>query len=236
MKIVVNHLTRMRAGYICVAGIEVETGQHVRPVLGGVNLGTGLLARHGGPFDMAALVDLGRAAAVGHPPETEDVRFERAQARRAGTMPPARFWDLLVKVAHPNLTAIFGPALKSQGQGLVVAPGSGQASLGCLRPAVRPHLSLNAEGKVRLVFTFPKNNRTLDLAVTDLRLYDYKDGRYAPKAAVIAQVAQRIEQGVDFILSVGLGRAFQPLEGGPAQHWLQVNNLHLADDPAWRAE
>ena len=236
MKIVVNHLTRMRAGYICVAGLDVETGQHVRPVLGGVNLGTSLLARHGGPFDIAALVDLGRAAAVGHPPETEDWRFERAQARRSGYVPADKFWDLLSKVAQPNLTAIFGPALKSHGQGLVVAPGSGQASLGCLRPSVRPQLILSPEGKVRTVFTFPKNNRTLDLAVTDLRLYDYKDGRYTPKAGVIAQVAQRIEHGVDLILSVGLGRAYAPLEGGPAQHWLQVNNLHLADDPAWRVE
>ena len=33
MRIVINHLTRMRAGYICAAGVEANTLQHVRPVL-----------------------------------------------------------------------------------------------------------------------------------------------------------------------------------------------------------
>ena len=32
MKIVVNHLTRMQRGYICVAGINPDTGHHVRPI------------------------------------------------------------------------------------------------------------------------------------------------------------------------------------------------------------
>jgi len=33
MKIVVNHLTRMKKGYICVAGVMSGTTTHVRPVL-----------------------------------------------------------------------------------------------------------------------------------------------------------------------------------------------------------
>jgi hypothetical protein len=35
MRIVVNHLTRMQPGYICVAGMERQGGRHVRPVLAG---------------------------------------------------------------------------------------------------------------------------------------------------------------------------------------------------------
>ena len=30
MRIVVNHLTRMQSGYICVAGIDVQDNQHIR--------------------------------------------------------------------------------------------------------------------------------------------------------------------------------------------------------------
>lgn len=54
MKIAVNHLTRMQPGYICVAGIDLETGSHVRPVLPSGRLSAALLRRNGGPFDIAA--------------------------------------------------------------------------------------------------------------------------------------------------------------------------------------
>ena len=60
MRIVVNHLTRMQPSYICVAGIDVQDNEHIRPVLGRERLTVGLLARNGGAFDMGRLVDLGR--------------------------------------------------------------------------------------------------------------------------------------------------------------------------------
>jgi hypothetical protein len=59
VKIVVNHLTRMQQGYICVSGLKLGTCHHVRPILSGNRLSTGLLRRNGGPFDMAVIVDLG---------------------------------------------------------------------------------------------------------------------------------------------------------------------------------
>src|SRR5260370_42124155 len=50
--LVINHLTRMQQGYICVAGVDLETGRHVRPVLRR-RMGTVNLVRNGGLFDMA---------------------------------------------------------------------------------------------------------------------------------------------------------------------------------------
>jgi hypothetical protein len=35
VKIVVNHLTRMQQGYICVSGLKLGTCHHVRPILSG---------------------------------------------------------------------------------------------------------------------------------------------------------------------------------------------------------
>ena len=231
MKIIVNHLTRMRPGYICVAGIEVETGRHIRPVLGR-NLGTVLLARHGGPFDIGARVDLGHVQYAGHPPEIEDQRFEPRYALRHGTATPGEFWALLERVARPHLREIFGPALSLQGQGCVIAPGSGDASLGCLRALRPPLLRVNEQGKIRCLL--PSRTVTLDLGVTDLRLYSYEHGQYVPRPAVVEQVAARLERGVPAILSVGLGRPWQKLDESAPLHWLQVNNLHLEDDPLWK--
>jgi hypothetical protein len=232
MKILVNHLTRMRPGYICVAGVDVATGRHIRPVLEHRSLGTALLARHGGPFDIGARVDLERLHAVGHPPEIEDYQFDPRYAVRQGTAPPGEFWTWLQQVARPHLREIFGPALQIQGQGCVVAPGTGDASLGCLLALRPPLLRLNEGGKIRC--RLPSRAVTLDLAVTDLRLYRYEGGQYLPRVALVEQVAARLERGVRCILSVGLGRAFQPLDDSPPLHWLQVNNLHLEDDPLWK--
>jgi hypothetical protein len=232
MKIIVNHLTRMRAGYICVAGIDVESGRHVRPVLGGRNLGTGLLARHGGPFDMGAVVELGRTASTGQPPEIEDYQFEQRAAVRLKDLPPGEFWAWLQRVARPHLREIFGAALSLQGHGCVVAPGTGMASLGCLLALRPPLLRLTEQGKIRCLL--PSRTVTLDLAVTDLRLYTYEGGQYVPRHALVQHVAARLERGVRSILSVGLGRPWDKLDGSAPQHWLQVNNLHLEDDPLWK--
>jgi hypothetical protein len=232
MKIIVNHLTRMRPGYICVAGLDVETGRHVRPVLEHRNLGTGLLARHGGAFDMGAQVDLGHTHYAGHPPETEDYQFEPRAAQRHGYATPGEFWAWLERVARPHLREIFGPVIQIQGQGCVVAPGTGDASLGCLLAVRPPLLRLNEGGKIRC--RLPSRTVALDLAVTDLRLYSYDGGQYQPRVALVEQVAARLERGVRAILSVGLGRPWQKLDGSAPLHWLQVNNLHLEDDPLWR--
>lgn len=74
----------------------------------------------------------------------------------------------------------------------------------------------------------------VDLSVTDLRLYA-KDQK-TPRAKVIADVQRRIQQGMGVILSVGLARAFQVSGDTARRHWLQVNNLHLEDDPVWKAD
>ena len=128
MKIIVNHLTRMQRGYICVAGIDPATSHHVRPIPENDRPRRMHLMRHGGPFDIAALVDLGRASHVGHAPEMEDYRFNPRRARRVDTVAPQEFWELLKSVSHPSLAAIFGDDLTQCGDTCTVDVGMGTAS------------------------------------------------------------------------------------------------------------
>jgi hypothetical protein len=72
----------------------------------------------------------------------------------------------------------------------------------------------------------------LDLSVTDLRLYVDDGGR--PDTARVADVARRLDRGVRVLLGVGLTRPFASRPNDAPVHWLQVNNIHLEDDPAWR--
>ncbi len=112
--IVVNHLTRMQRGYFCVAGLEVRTGRHVRPVLQGQRLPTALLARNGGPFDIGVVVDLGRVRPTPEPPEVEDHVFDASSVSAVRPETPDRFWQALRRAARPTFREIFGEELRGQ--------------------------------------------------------------------------------------------------------------------------
>jgi hypothetical protein len=47
-------------------------------------------------------------------------------------------------------------------------------------------------------------------------------------------VEKRLKSGVEAILSVGLTRPWQKWGDTAERHWLQVNNIHLKDDPLWQ--
>jgi hypothetical protein len=235
VRIVINHLTRMRAPHVCVAGIDVETQRHVRPVLPGVQqLTTALLRTHGGPFDIAVEVELGRTSKVATPPEVEDHIFEPARAKALRTFLDHDFWSLLEAVSAQRLLEIFGNDLTPIGAtSCGVNVGYGVASLGCLIPANRPRLRLRARqakpAQIRIVVTDGEFH--LDLSVTDVRLY--QPDLATPVEPVVRDIDRRMRRGVPVVLSVGLTRPFATSPEHAPVHWLQVNNIHLEDQPVW---
>jgi hypothetical protein len=231
-RIVVNHLTRMQHGYICVAGIDPRTGEHIRPVLERDRLRYTELARHGGPFDIACIVDLGRTSYVGHAPEVEDYRFVLRNARVYGQVPAQEFWDLLKRVSKTRLRDIFGDDLYRQGPTFAVDEGKGQASLGCLLLARPPVLHVTPSGDVRLGFNAGPDGPSIK--VTDLRFYEGEPAR--PRPGIVERFTERMAQGEGVILGVGLSRArVLSLSGDAvARHWLQVNNIYLEGGPVWQ--
>jgi hypothetical protein len=220
----------MQPGYICVAGIDPKSGHHVRPVLAGQRLGTGLLVKAGGPFDMGAVVDLGEVQHQSNPPETEDHLFVPANASFVRDLSADRFWQMLSDNAASHLRSIFGGALQSLGKGAVVNLNAGEASLGCVRLKTPPKFEINGWDKIRAHL----NDRdfTLDLSVTDLRLY--RDDQKTPRSKLLLEIGKRIARGVPVILAVGLARAWHKPGDDRRRHWLQVNNIHLEDDPVWK--
>jgi Dual OB-containing domain len=229
MRILVNHLTRMQPGYFCAAGVDLETETHVRPVLRRGRLTTDLLSTNGGPFDIGAVLDLGPTANTGRAPELEDHRFDPAGTRRLYDDNAGDYWDALERVARESLEDIFGPALELWDESGTVDVGEGHASLGCLKPEQQPWIYVDHRGTVRLVLDYLMPS--VDLSVTDLRLYE-GDGR-TPRRDLVQSVQKRLESGVETILSVGLTRPWQKRGDDEERHWLQLNNIHLKDDPLW---
>ena len=75
---------------------------------------------------------------------------------------------------------------------------------------------------------FTHGELLLNVPVTDIRFFDTAN---RPLLDVAEEVNRRMEAGVECVLSVGLGQLYRQME--PPRHWLQVNGVHLADDPLW---
>ena len=220
----------MQPGYFCVAGVDVNLPRHIRPVLRHGRLTTDLLRTRGGPFDLGAVVDLGPTTNAGRAPELEDHRFDPMEARWLSDENPNCFWDSLDEIAAESLEEIFGPELELWDESGTVDVGEGRASLGCLRPEKQPWMYVDHRGTVRLVLDYLMPS--VDLSVTDLRLYE-KDGR-TPRRDLVQSVQKRLEAGVETILSVGLTRPWHKRGDDAERHWLQLNNIHLEDNPLWQ--
>ena len=234
MKIVVHHLTRMERGYFCVAGIDLETGKDIRPVIQG-RLPISLLHTRGGIFDMAGIVDLGKVEYYGRKPQTEDYFFHPNEARYISPYPPEKFWKLIEDTSLDSFRGIFGEQLKDIGtRGCGFEEHKGEHSLGCLFPARKPKLYVKErEGKPPQVrATVRDADREYDLGVTDIRLYG--SDHVTPDLEMIDVVARRMNKGILCYLSVGVTRLFAPSPDMAPMHWVQVNNFHMFDDSAWR--
>lgn len=231
MEIVIAHLTRMQPGYICVAGIDTATGKHVRPCLPNHNrLSRDLFQQR--VLDIASVVDLGPAKYVGKAPELEDHFFNQAQACLVRREDGETFWNRLFERAATSLGSIFGSDLTIESPRATVSPNHGTASLGCLMPVRKPRLCVETMcGKEALRLRLREDDHFLNLSVTDLRLY--QPDQTSLRMPQITDVARRIERGVPLVLGVGLTRLFRKDEKSEPKHYLQVNNIHLEDNPVW---
>ena len=225
MKIVVSHLTRMQPGYICVAGIDLNSGKHVRPVLGR-RLGTELLQSNGGVFGIGAVVDLGRTYRVGTAPELEDYQFSRENLKLVEIASAKKFWAMIDATSTTSLAGIFGPSLTSHGGACAVDVDAGTASLGCLTLQAGSVLEIDPWKKIRR--RVDDGTFAPSLSVTDLRLYE--EDQKTPRHELIATIADRLEDE-NVLLSVGLARAWKRPDDTESRHWLQANNLHFETDP-----
>jgi hypothetical protein len=230
MIIVVNHLTRMQEGYMCVAGIDLDTGLHVRPVLHG-QMTIDMLSVHGGPFDIGRIIDLGETRFAGSIPEVEDQQFDAALARHIGDMPGDELWDIVTRVAQEKLGAIFGPDLERVGSTCAVAETHGLRSLGCYWASAGRLTIDDGLERRRIRFCWRASEHTFNVPVTDIRLY--AADHVTPCEATVHRLAEQLAAEPRVLVSVGLSRPYRKSASDLPRHWLQVNNFHLPENPCW---
>jgi hypothetical protein len=228
VRIVVNHLTRMKAPRICAAGLDRAGGRHIRPTTHPDPLTRSVLASEGGPFALGTLVELGDTTPCPNPPETEDHRFSPTQAQVLGQLSPDRYLELLREHARDGLHALFGQQLERRGRSYAVEAGLGTASLGILRTRGKAKkVYINAFGSLRLELT--GSDPPASLPVNDLRLFEPDHETVSAKA--VADLNARMSRTNDILLMVGLTRPYLASGDDRKRHWLQINGICMADRP-----
>ncbi len=190
-----------------------------------------MLFQHGGPFDIARVVDLGRPIPQPKPPHVEDHLFDPSHADGSETMDAETFWAVLTGVCRNQLVEIFGSALRQAKNSSACCTnlGQGTASLGCLLPRRKPVLYCDSPSprspKPRIRICIDDGQWKAWVPVTDLRLFqrDYE----TPDPARVELFRRRLQGPGAVILAIGLTRAFASTAEPEPVHWLQVNNIHL---------
>jgi Dual OB-containing domain len=232
MRITVNHLTRMKAPYVCVAGVDVA-GRSIRPVLEVGQLPRSLLTSQGGPFQLGAVVVIGDPQPRPVAPEMEDVVFKPSGSSAVGRLDIDEFCEVLGEVAAGSLRSVFGSVIVRKSETAAAVPQhQGTISLGVLRAAEAQLTVRKSFGKheIRVHFIDPDLG-ALSIKTTDLRLWE--EDQVTPAVSNIG----RIESALDnCYLAVGLSRAFAVSSYRGRWHWLQINNIFPAKDPLWARE
>lgn len=233
MEVLVTHLTRMKGGLICVAGIDLATGQHVRPVLDVAPLDRSLLVTSGGVLDVGNVVELGKTWPRPVVPEIEDLVFGLPALRLVRKASAAELWAALSRLARTELQDIFGPDLGPCGKNNMAVPlGRGLASLGCWRPQVPLSIDTKTfDDDKKILVQFPRPQGFFNVPLTDLRFWDTRFEPPAPLGPRAHHADTEIKKKREFILCVGLSRAFRTRSSGDQPvHWLQINNIHFKDE------
>jgi hypothetical protein len=212
---------------MCVAGVDADTFEHVRPTTPPTDLITrALLRENGGPFGIGALVDLGPVTPRPNAPETEDHSFVTRRAKHVEQLTDEEYVQVLEEISAPTLEAAMGPELQAMKNGKwSIEVGSGTRSLAVLHPRGRLRLRLEF-GKPRLHLSYPDDRA--NLSVADLRFY--AADHTTVRTPVVGDVDARVMRGVDAYVMLGLSRPFAGNEDREL-HWLQVNGICLADRP-----
>ena len=214
---------------ICVAGIEIDSQEHLRPVVARPErLGRDMLYESGGPFELGAVVELGEIRPQPDPPAIEDHLFRPHRAQRLGPLGGDLYLELLDRISHRNLRNAFGPDLKRRGERKYATDlGQGERTLACVKPRGPLALEIDSFGSLNL--RFEEAGRTASAPVTDLRFYE--EDQATLRHALIDDVSARLRGDVETWVMFGLGRAWKASNDDAERHWLQVNGLCLEDRP-----
>ncbi len=229
--VVITDLTRMQHGRVCIAAYRRDY-TCVRPVVPGGIHESWLFDHDRVVIRPFAVVELDLLEERPDPPHTEDWLFIPAHKVWLQQLPPERRWKILNRLEDPSVVSIFGADITHE-QGWYVEAGSGDHSLGTIRPHHIHEVYYNVQenGKLRyaLVFTDLSGQR-YRLSVSDLAFRRYLDHLHIVRHMRERRAAHLVMNALSHakvFLRIGLARGW---DKHPDRCYLQITGVYSMPD------
>lgn len=219
-EIVITDLTRFsNEVLVCVAGIDRNTGECIRPmdylrrdVCERLNVLPGSIL--GGDFTPVA-------NCVG--PHTEDERY--SNLKLLGAVTSDEFRELLEATSYESIADGFDIQLQRNQKHIPIGHDLDRSIISIQIDPERASIIEDQynPGRIKISFTDNAGTSFRFLSITDLGFYRYAADHH--ERDDLEQLNDFIHQQDELFLRVGLSRAFQP-GGQPNGYWMQVNGIY----------
>ena len=227
MRLLITDLTYMRGG-VCIAGINIETLKHIRPVLsyGQIqrdfikenNICPGAIVR----FALTPKRDI-------KPPHIEDHIFENAEFIKFVNQ--VEWYERLSACADTSLKSAFGNCI-TENKGIIPHTDTSSLAIIKLTGNIRVNFFDSDSGAIlpfKMRLTFSSDGIYYHLPVTDLQFIDYCNGYFLSsrkREELKRELEGLINSSEHIFLSIGLTRPFKKSEDSQELCYLQVNSIY----------
>ncbi|MBL4831860.1 MAG: hypothetical protein JKY55_18505 [Aliivibrio sp.] len=219
-KLIVTDLTRFSTrDKVCIAGIDIDTGECIRPMpyikyetCEKVGLIPGAIIE--GTFKKTPHTEA---------PHTEDMYYSNLKYIKSCSK--NEFYDVLSESAFDSVEKGFDIKLQPKQKHL---PAGHDINHSIITLSIRPssvEISENKfkKGKINISFCDNTGKWLNNLSITDLGFHDYAMEKHGLNK--LDEINEFINDQEEVFIRLGIGRKFQP-KSQPDGYWLQVNGIY----------
>lgn len=227
MQLLITDLTYMRGG-LCIAGINPETLENIRPVLSFGQIQEDFI--HKRKIYPGALVEFNFIGKKSNPPHIEDYVFNPESTRFIKFVSQSKWQDVLNSCAAPSLASAFNNLIVDN-KG--VLPGAKTPSLVVIKvDGIKVNFFDSDPGAIlpfKIRVSFSSEDNLYHLPVTDKQFIDYCNDKFKAgfsRDELKDDLQEFINSSKYIYLRIGLTRPFKKAEDAKELCYLQVNGIY----------
>jgi len=234
-KIIITDLSRMEGSRVCIAGYDFSNRVHIRPVIPYEGIHEHFLFESGNliikPF---AIIEFDFLWHIPEPPHSEDWELNTGVkpklVRNLSESGKKKFLNFIKEEA---VSSIFGADIHEQ---RYTNTGEGNRSLGTIKANKIQSVkySLKYSGGYDYRITFADDAKVIyDLPVTDLAFRAYCDYLRIHHNLDVDSISLRLQKmlnGREVFIRLGLGRAWSRREDEPKKHYIFITGVYSFPD------
>ena len=234
-KIIITDLSKMKGSRVCIAGYHYSNRVHIRPVIPYEGINEHLLFESGNliikPF---AIIEFDFLRHIPNPPHSEDWEVNASVSPKlVRNLLESGKIEFLNFIKDDAVSSIFGAEIHEQ---RYIRAGEGNRSLGTIKAnsiqAVK--YSLNYRGGYDYRIAFADDTKVIyDLPVTDLAFRTYCNNLRINHNLDVDSISLRLQKmlnGEECFIRLGLGRAWSGREDEPKKHYIFITGVYSFTD------